>query len=118
MRERKEANTSDGWRINAGKRRTRSLIETSWAQIISLYDDKPVAVHMVNILRSRGAIAGYREESSIIKDALGNEKIAKIKVPIYKDPYYMSDEEVLKIMESYREELDVDALDSAQTNED
>ena len=93
-----EVKSSDGWRINASKRRTRALIETTWAQIISLYDDKPVAVHMVNIMRSKGAVVGKRADGS----------------PIYRDPYYMSDEETLKIMESYREELDLEALDSAQ----
>lgn len=93
-----EVKSSDGWRINANKRRTKALLDTTWSQIITLYDHIPVAVHMVNIMRSKGAIVGKRADGS----------------PIYRDPYYMSDEETLKIMEAYREELDLEALDSAQ----
>lgn len=93
--------TPTDWRSNANKRRTRTLIETTWSQIISLYDDKPVAVHMVNILRSRGAVVGKRSDGS----------------PIYRDPYFLDDSEILKIMEAYREELDLEALDSLNTQD-
>lgn len=97
-----EVKSSDGWKINAHKRRTRALIETTWAQIISLYDDKSVAIHMVNILRSKGAIVSRKPDGS----------------PVYRDPYFITDVEILKIMEVYREELDLDALESAQLIED
>ena len=106
---RAENETKKEWQKTANKRRTRALLETTWSQIIAIYDDKPIFVHMVNILRSKGAIAGYREEEEVV-----NGKLVKTKVPIYRDPYYIDDEEALKIMEAYREELDVDALDSAR----
>jgi hypothetical protein len=95
-----EVKSSDGWRINADKRRTNALIDTTWAQIRALYDHIPVAVHMVNIVRSKGVIVGKKADGS----------------PIYRDPYFMTNEETLKIMEAYREELDLEALDSAQIN--
>lgn len=94
--------TPTDWRSNANKRRTRTLIEATWSQIISLYDDKPVAVHMVNILRSKGTVVGKRADGS----------------PIYRDPYYLDDSETLKIMEAYREELDLEALESVNIQED
>ncbi len=110
--------TPTDWRSNANKRRTRGLIETTIARIISLHDDKPVAVHMINILRSKGNIVGYKEEKQVVKGTLdGKDKVVTIKVPIYRDPYYIEDEDLLKIVETYEEELDVDALDSAQLEE-
>lgn len=110
--------TPTDWKSNASKRRTRSLIETTWAQIISLYDDKPVAVHMVNVIRSKGQIVRYKEEEIIVRDKDGKGKVIKTKVPIYKDPYYIDDSELLKLMEIYREELDLNALESLQPEED
>lgn len=94
-----ETKAKTDWKSNAKKKRERGLIETTWAQIISLYDDRPVAVHMVNILRSKGSVVGKKPDGS----------------PIYRDPYYLTDEEVLKIMEGYKEELDIEALESAQS---
>jgi hypothetical protein len=50
---------------------------------------------MVNILRSKGTVTGTTSSGD----------------PKYRDPYFISDEEILKIMESYKEELDRDALE-------
>ena len=89
-------------KTNAAKRRTRSLIGTTFVQIVEIYDDSSAAVHMVNILRSKGTVTGV--------DKNGNPK--------YRDPYFIRDEEMLKIMENYREELDMNALESLQTEID
>lgn len=110
----KSNDTPTDWRSNANKRRTKGLLDTTLGRIISLHDDKPVAVHLVNIMRSKGIIMGYKEERHVIKGLDGKDKIVTIKVPIYKDPYYLEDEDLLKIMETYEEELNIDALDSAQ----
>lgn len=92
----KSTETPTDWRSNANKRRVRSLLTTTWCQILEIYDDKRASVHMVNILRSKGAIVGKRADGS----------------PIYRDPYHLDDSELLKIMEAYREELDLEALES------
>jgi len=89
------AKNSTDWRSNAKKHRIRQLIVTTWLQILELYPDKPMAVHMVNILRSRGTVTGTNSDGT----------------PKYRDPYFITDEEALKILESYKEELDQDALD-------
>ena len=85
------------WRQNAKKRRIRSLIGITWSQILEIYDDTPAAIHTVNIMRSRGEVVGKKPDGS----------------PRFKDPYYMDDEEYLKRMENYREELDREALFNA-----
>lgn len=46
------------WKSNAKKRRIRQLVNTTWLQILELYPDRSAAVHMVNILRSKGAVTG------------------------------------------------------------
>lgn len=91
-------NNATDWRTNANKRRTRSLIVTTFTQILELYPDKPAAVHMVNLLRSKGVVSGENKDGS----------------PKYRDPYFIDDPEMLKLMETYREELDLDALETIQ----
>ena len=86
--------TQRDWKANANKRRLRSLIGVTWCQILEIYDDTPAAVHMVNIMRSRGEVVGTKSDGS----------------PRFKDPYYMDDVDTLKRMENYREELDREAL--------
>ena len=83
------------WKFNAKKRRIRQLVNTTWLQILELYPDRSAAVHMVNILRSKGTVTGTTSSGD----------------PKYRDHYFISDEEILKIMESYKEELDRDALE-------
>lgn len=90
------------WRSNAKKRRIRSLIAQQLLQIFEIYEDRGTAAHMVNILRSKGKVVGFNKDGS-----------AK-----YRDPYYMQDEETLKLIENYREELDLIALESAQEDKD
>jgi hypothetical protein len=97
----KSDTTPRDWKANAKKRRIRSLIGITWCQILEIYDDTPAAVHMVNIMRSKGEIVGTKSDGS----------------PRYRDPYYNSDEVTLKIMENYREELDRDALLTANPEE-
>ena len=89
-------------KANATKRRTRSLIGTTFVQIVEIYDDYSAAVHMVNLLRSKGNVVGVDKNGT----------------PKYRDPYFIKDEEMLKIMENYREELDMNALESIQTEID
>jgi hypothetical protein len=88
------------WRSNASKRRTRGLIETTLARIISLHDGRSVAAHLVTILR---------------KKKIGENKD---KSPIFRDPYTLTDEEFLKILEAYEEELDLEALESLNPEEE
>lgn len=89
------------WKTNAKKIRVRSLACTTLLQIFEIYDDQSIAMHLVNILRSRGAIEGRNPDGS----------------PRFRDPYYLKDEDILKIMENYREELDVTALESLQLDD-
>jgi len=92
----KERNQKE-WQVNAKKRRIKSLIGVTWCQILEIYDDTPAAVHTVNIMRSRGEVVGTKTDGT----------------PKYKDFYYTGDEEYLKRMENYREELDREALMAA-----
>jgi hypothetical protein len=87
----KSQTTLPGWRGTANKRRTRGLIGNELLQIFEIYDDTEVAVHLVNILRSKGKIISYKEDGV---------------TPVYRDPYYMKDAETLKEIEVYRAELD------------
>lgn len=89
---------STDWKTNANKRRTRSIAGQTLIQIFEIYDDKSLAAHLISLIRSKGVVVGQNKDGS----------------PKYRDFYYLKDEEVLKILESYREELDVDALESAQ----
>lgn len=86
----KSKTTLPGWRGTANKRRTRSLIGNELLQIFEIYDDISIPVHLVNILRSKGKIIGKKPDGT----------------PIYRDPYHISDEEILKDIEVYRVELD------------
>lgn len=106
------------WRRNAEKRRIKALLDATWSEIVTIYDDRSWAAHMVNILRSKGISGGFREEDRVYYDEKGEKKVAKVKVPIYRDPYYLGDPELLKIMETYREELDIEALESLQITND
>ena len=90
------------WKSNAKKKRTRQLIVNTWVQILELYPERGAAVHMVNVLRSKGTITGTKPDGS----------------PKYRDPYFITDEEMVKILEVYRDELDKEALDSLQIEED
>lgn len=108
----KEENLTD-WRSNARRRRVRSIAGQALIQIFELYDDKAIFQHLVNIMRSKGIIVGYKTVTITVD---GKKK--EIQEPIYRDPYYIKDDEGLKIIENYREELDVDALDSAQITKD
>lgn len=92
--------TSREWQNTANKRRVRGLIGTELLQIFEIYDDTPVAVHLVSIFRSKGKVMGHRADGSTV----------------YRDPYYMSDTEVLKEIESYRAELDSKIIEN-ETNE-
>ena len=87
---------------NAKNRRIRSLAATTLLKIFELYDDQSIAMHLVNILRSRGAIEKKNPDGTVK----------------YRDPYYLKDEDILKIMENYKEELDVTALESLQLEDD
>lgn len=94
---RKDANLTD-WKSNANRRRVRSIAGQTLIQIFEVYDDRAIFAHLVNILRSRGIITGHNKDGS----------------PIFRDPYFIKDDEGLKIIETYREDLDLIALESAQ----
>lgn len=117
---RKDANLTD-WKSNANKRRVRSIAGQTLIQIFEVYDDRAIAAHLVNILRSRGIVVEYKDEEHKVKFEHNGEILEKtvvIKVPVFRDPYYMKDDEFLKIAETYREDLDLIALESAkQTND-
>jgi len=95
----KETNTD--YKTEAGKKRTRQLIVQNWIQILELYPERSVAVHMMNTLRSKGIVAGVKTDGS----------------PKYRDPYFIKDEEMVKILENYRDELDNEILDSLETDD-
>jgi len=90
------------WKINAKKKRTRQLIVNTWVQILELYPERAAAIHMVNVMRSKGNVTGTKPDGS----------------PKYRDPYFITDEEMVKILENYRDELDREALDSLQIDEE
>lgn len=95
-------NDQTDWKANATKKRIKQLLITTWVQIIELYPETPYAVHTVNLMRSRGNVVGKNKDGT----------------PKYRDPYFLKDEDMLKIMESYREELDLMTLESVQNTEE
>lgn len=94
------------WKSNAKRRKTRGIISTELIQLFEIHDDLPVAAHLINIVRSKGAIAGYKETKvPVIKDGIV-VSYTDIKTPIFRDPYYIEDEVFLKELENYRNTLD------------
>lgn len=109
------------WKSNAKKRRVRTVAGTTLIAIFEIYDEKSIANHLINLVRSRGVVTKYKEEKHLVHvehNGQKFEKVVTIKVPVYQDFYYLSDEETLKAIENYREELDRDALESAIKDED
>lgn len=94
--------TQKDWKSNAKDRRIRSMAATTLLKIFELYDDQSIAMHLVNILRSRGAVEKKLPDGTVK----------------YRDPYYIKDEDILKIMENYKEELDLQALEALQPDEE
>lgn len=90
------------WKTNAKKRRIRQLVNTTLLQILELYPDTRSAVHLVNIMRILRSTP-----SQIMASADGKPR----------DPYFLSEEEVLKTLENYKEELDRDALEAIDEEE-
>ncbi len=90
------------WKINSKNKRTRQIIVNTWIQILELYPERGAAVHMVNVLRSKGTTDGVKPDGT----------------PKYRDPYFIKDEELVKILESYRDELDREALESLQSEDE
>ena len=93
---------ASAWKKNANIRRTRGLIETELLQLFEIHHDLPVAAHLVNILRSKGNIVGKRADGS----------------PIFRDPYYMEDEQFLKELENYREQQDRKVMEDKELEEE
>ena len=102
MSDQKSRTTLPGWRGTANKRRTRGLVGNELIQIFEIYDDTPIAMHIMSIMRSRGKPVGFKADGV---------------TPIFRDPYYMSDEELLKEVELYREEKDTRVTEEKETNE-
>ena len=94
----KSRTTLPGWKGAANKRRIRGLIGTELLQIFEIYDDTPVAAHLVNILRSKGQIVKTKPDGT----------------PVFRDPYHLKDEETLKDIEVYRAELDEKATEESE----
>lgn len=92
---------TSAWKKNANIRRTRGLVGTELIQLFEIHEDLPVAAHLVNILRSKGNIVGKRADGS----------------PIYRDPYYMEDEQFLKELEIYRVKQDERVLEDKEDEE-
>lgn len=82
--------TTDDWRSSAKNKRTRSLIASQLLQLFEIHNDTSVAVHLLHILRSRGA--SYTEDSNGI--------------PKRRDLFHIKDEEFLKDLENYKAELE------------
>ena len=91
------------WRSNAKKHRIKQLVNTTWLQILELYPETRTAVHIVNIQRKMKFVP---HDSEVTK---GEQK--------FRDPYFVSEEEMLKILENYKEELDRDALEALNDEE-
>lgn len=83
------------WKAHAKKRRIKQLVNTTLLQILELYPDTRTAVHLVNIQRFLRATPNPGENKP-------------------RDPYFLTEEEVLKVLENYKEELDRDALESLE----
>ena len=73
----------------ADERRTRQLINNGLLSLFEVYDEIPVAVHLVNILRSKGKIVDHKEDGT----------------PVYRDPYTLTDAQFLKDLEAYEIDL-------------
>lgn len=86
MSENKSAND---WRSTANKRRTRGIIGSELVALFEVHDDIPIAQHLVNIMRSKGKIVGTKPDGT----------------PIYRDFYSIKDEEFLKELEGYKEDI-------------
>jgi hypothetical protein len=81
---------SNDWRSAAKTKRVRGLIATRLNQLFETYNDTAIAVHLINILRSKGKIEGSNLDGT----------------PKYRDPYHLKDEELLKDLENYEIELE------------
>ena len=77
------------WKKAADARRTRGLIGTELLSLFEVYDDTPIAVHLVNIIRSKGKVVSHKDDGT----------------PVYRDPYNIKDAELLKEIESYKNEI-------------
>lgn len=77
------------WKSAANARKIRQLISNELLSLFEIHDDVPVAEHLVNITRSKGKVVGQKPDGS----------------PIYRDPYTIKDEDFLKELESYSEDL-------------
>lgn len=77
------------WKSAANARRVRQLISNELLALFETHDDIPVAQHLVNITRSKGKVVDHKPDGS----------------PIYRDPFTIRDEDFLKELESYSEEL-------------
>jgi len=73
---------------NKDRRRTRSLFITELSSIIEVHDDETIAMHLINILRSKGKIVGSNPDGT----------------PIYRDPFFITDAELLKDTENYSQQ--------------
>lgn len=90
------------WKKNAEKRRVKQLVIKTLVDILELYPDTSTAIHLVTILRSKGLKTGENQDGT----------------PKYRDPYFIKEESLLKVLENYKEELDLIALESLNPEED
>lgn len=90
------------WKKNAEKRRVKQLVIKTLVDVLELYPDTSTAIHLVTILRSKGLKVGENPD--------GTDK--------YRDPYFIREEAMLKILENYKEELDIMALESLNPEDD
>ena len=84
----KETNATD-WRSTASKRRTRGIIGNELVALFEVHDDIPIAQHLVGIMRSKGKTIGTNADGT----------------PKYRDFYSIKDEEFLKDLEAYKEDI-------------
>jgi hypothetical protein len=77
------------WKAAANARKIRQLISNELLSLFEVHDDVPVAQHLVAITRSKGKIVGHKPDGT----------------PIYRDPFTIKDEDFLKELESYSEDL-------------
>jgi hypothetical protein len=98
----REVVDNSNWKANAKKHRVRSLIVTEMSHLLEIYNDTASAVHLINIIRSKGEVEGKNPDGTVK----------------YKDPYFLTDEDLLKRIENYREELDRAALESNQSDDE
>lgn len=95
-------NNPTDWKSNAKKRRIKQLVNTTLLQILELYPETRTTIHLVNIQRRLKVVSSIEEG---------------VKESKFRDPYFVSEEELLKILENYKEELDRDALEALNENE-